>query len=86
VQGDITAPRVILEDGARFRGLVDMGDPSKSEKSADDRSALPSEKASATLKAKESGSGGTSKSSGNSGKIVSEAKSAETETAKVAVS
>jgi cytoskeletal protein CcmA (bactofilin family) len=26
VQGDITAPRVVLEDGARFRGLVDMGD------------------------------------------------------------
>lgn len=26
VQGDITAPRVALEDGARFRGLVDMGD------------------------------------------------------------
>ena len=26
VQGDITAPRVVLENGARFRGLVDMGD------------------------------------------------------------
>lgn len=26
VQGDITAPRVVLEDGARFRGGVDMGD------------------------------------------------------------
>lgn len=26
VQGDITAPRVILEDGASFRGGVDMGD------------------------------------------------------------
>lgn len=25
VQGDITAPRVVLEDGARFRGGVDMG-------------------------------------------------------------
>ena len=26
VQGDITAPRVVLEDGASFRGAVDMGD------------------------------------------------------------
>lgn len=25
VEGDITAPRVVLEDGARFRGGVDMG-------------------------------------------------------------
>jgi cytoskeletal protein CcmA (bactofilin family) len=29
VQGDIKAPRVVLEDGATFRGLVDMGAPSK---------------------------------------------------------
>ena len=26
VQGDIIAPRLVLEDGARFRGGVDMGD------------------------------------------------------------
>lgn len=26
VQGDLTAPRVVLEDGASFRGLVDMGE------------------------------------------------------------
>ena len=26
VQGDITAPRVVLEDGARFRGGVDMSE------------------------------------------------------------
>jgi cytoskeletal protein CcmA (bactofilin family) len=26
VKGDITAPRVVLENGARFRGLVDMGE------------------------------------------------------------
>jgi cytoskeletal protein CcmA (bactofilin family) len=26
VQGNITAPRVVLEDGARFRGSVDMGE------------------------------------------------------------
>ena len=29
VQGDIKAPRVVLEDGASFRGMVDMGDPSQ---------------------------------------------------------
>jgi cytoskeletal protein CcmA (bactofilin family) len=27
VEGDIRAPRLVLEDGARFRGGVDMGDP-----------------------------------------------------------
>jgi cytoskeletal protein CcmA (bactofilin family) len=27
VEGDITAPRVVLEDGAQFRGGVDMGEP-----------------------------------------------------------
>jgi cytoskeletal protein CcmA (bactofilin family) len=27
VQGDLKAPRVVLEDGATFRGLVDMGAP-----------------------------------------------------------
>lgn len=27
VRGDIKAPRVVLEDGATFRGLVDMGTP-----------------------------------------------------------
>jgi len=26
VQGDITSPRIIIEDGARFRGGVDMGE------------------------------------------------------------
>jgi cytoskeletal protein CcmA (bactofilin family) len=27
VRGDLTAPKVMLENGARFRGLVDMGEP-----------------------------------------------------------
>ena len=31
VLGDLTAPRVVLEDGATFRGLVDMADPIKKE-------------------------------------------------------
>lgn len=30
VLGDIKAPRVVLEDGATFRGLVDMGAPARS--------------------------------------------------------
>jgi cytoskeletal protein CcmA (bactofilin family) len=29
VEGDIVAPRVVLEDGARFRGSVDMGERSE---------------------------------------------------------
>lgn len=29
VEGDITAPRVVLEDGASFRGGVEMGEPSE---------------------------------------------------------
>ena len=36
VQGDVKAPRVVLEDGASFRGLVDMGAaPGASETSAE---------------------------------------------------
>lgn len=34
VHGDITAPRVVLEDGARFRGGVDMGEPKPRSNSA----------------------------------------------------
>lgn len=35
VQGDITAPRVVLEDGANFRGLVDMSEPTRRETTSD---------------------------------------------------
>lgn len=45
VEGDISAPRVVLEDGATFRGLVDMGDPSRGEKKAGE--AAPTSKGSA---------------------------------------
>ena len=31
VQGDLAAPRIVLENGATFRGLVDMGEPSAKE-------------------------------------------------------
>lgn len=43
VQGDIKAPRVVLEDGATFRGLVDMGAAPTGVKAAE---ATKSEKAS----------------------------------------
>lgn len=29
VAGDVTAPRVVLEDGATFRGRIDMGEPAR---------------------------------------------------------
>jgi cytoskeletal protein CcmA (bactofilin family) len=34
VQGDIAAPRVVLEDGGTFRGGIDMGDPAPKAKPA----------------------------------------------------
>jgi cytoskeletal protein CcmA (bactofilin family) len=37
VEGDISAPRVVVEDGANFRGLVDMGEPPDEEKEDKDR-------------------------------------------------
>jgi cytoskeletal protein CcmA (bactofilin family) len=44
VKGDIKAPRVVLEDGATFRGLVDMGMPrtKADEKAADGKVATSS--------------------------------------------
>jgi cytoskeletal protein CcmA (bactofilin family) len=35
VKGDIVAPRVVLEDGARFRGGIDMGEESPRDKGGD---------------------------------------------------
>jgi cytoskeletal protein CcmA (bactofilin family) len=62
VKGDIKAPRVVLEDGATFRGLVDMGaPPTKSDE----------ERASSGSKAKDASSskGATSSAAGgDSGK------------------
>jgi cytoskeletal protein CcmA (bactofilin family) len=37
VEGDLVAPRVVLEDGAQFRGGVDMGDPDRSDPSGNRR-------------------------------------------------
>ena len=39
VQGDISAPRVVVEDGANFRGLVDMGEATDAGKRAGDQAA-----------------------------------------------
>jgi cytoskeletal protein CcmA (bactofilin family) len=83
VQGDITAPRVVLEDGASFRGLVDMGDPTDREKSAVDGSSLQTSKASATPNVKPSDNGGTSM---GWEKKPAGTKRAEPETGKVTVS
>lgn len=60
VEGDITAPRVVLEDGARFRGLVDMGEGDKGKGS--DPSTSPEKK-----KGEASSSGSTDSSSRSSG-------------------
>ena len=32
VKGDLISPRIIISDGARFKGSVDMGKPNESEK------------------------------------------------------
>jgi cytoskeletal protein CcmA (bactofilin family) len=58
VKGDIKAPRVVLEDGATFRGLVDMGAPKK----AEDKSSAEEKTANGAASAKSGGSG-----SGSSG-------------------
>lgn len=69
VEGDITAPRVVLEDGARFRGGVDMGEASK--KSRDEGKA-GSSGAKAKRKARTSaGSTAASGSGSQSGKDTS---------------
>lgn len=61
VEGDITAPRVVLEDGARFRGLVDMGEQARSSSS---RSAdTGRDRKSGGASESEKGSDGSAKSS-----------------------
>lgn len=44
VEGDITAPRVVLEDGASFRGLVEMKDPTGREERASGGSSVQTKK------------------------------------------
>lgn len=48
VQGDITAPRLVLEDGARFRGGVDMGETPAASSSGASSSAAQDKRPTAT--------------------------------------
>jgi cytoskeletal protein CcmA (bactofilin family) len=41
VQGNVTSPRVMLEDGGRFKGSIDMGGPAKGSPAAQPRPAAP---------------------------------------------
>lgn len=61
VEGDITAPRVVLEDGARFRGGIDMGD--LSDRKASSRSGASRSSGSAVTTPTSSGTKSTEKSS-----------------------
>jgi cytoskeletal protein CcmA (bactofilin family) len=60
VEGDITAPRVVLEDGANFRGGIDMGVQGKESGKADASSSQESGRDSGPTKSR-----GTSGASGN---------------------
>ena len=44
VEGDLTAPRVMMEDGATFRGGIDMGTPSAPSGPARARKAAPAQR------------------------------------------
>jgi len=56
VKGDIKAPRVVLEDGATFRGLVDMG--TAKAKSSDTDSKSASSPSAQTVSTSSGGAGG----------------------------
>lgn len=62
VEGDITAPRVILEDGARFRGLVDMGEASDRKGRGKDSSPSSARKDTSSSKPSALESGGSTSS------------------------
>jgi cytoskeletal protein CcmA (bactofilin family) len=85
VQGDIKAPRVVLEDGATFRGLVDMGSKPKesSESAKASTSAKATEKASDKAADKEEASdatdpNGPSRSSSSSSSTTTSGKARDT--------
>lgn len=75
VQGDITAPRVVLEDGATFRGGIDMGaPPSSGEKPAQrPSSSTVGEKPSVPARSPQAPSGAGSASKAESTETVSKA-------------
>lgn len=72
VKGDIKAPRVVLEDGATFRGLVDMGSPAKADEDRSRSSSAPDAKSSTSST---SGSGNGS-ADGSTSKSTAQSKSA----------
>jgi len=61
VQGDIKAPRVVLEDGATFRGMVDMGESSEEKKTG----ALPNSERKSSLSGTSSAGGTASTTKGS---------------------
>jgi cytoskeletal protein CcmA (bactofilin family) len=74
VQGDITAPRVVLEDGATFRGGIDMGATSTTGDKIAHRPSLVGEKTSEPVRSPQtplSGAGSAPKK--ESGETVSKA-------------
>jgi cytoskeletal protein CcmA (bactofilin family) len=62
VMGDISAPRVVLDDGASFRGLVDMGAAAEQDNPAGEELAVKG-----GLEAKPVAASGSTGKSGNSG-------------------
>ena len=59
VEGDLTAPRVMMEDGATFRGGIDMGTPSAPPGGARNRKAAPAPRAKGSQQKKAAASSGT---------------------------
>ena len=59
VEGDLTAPRVMMEDGATFRGGIDMGTPSAPSGGARARKTAPAPKAKGSQQKKAPASSGT---------------------------
>lgn len=75
VKGDIKAPRVVLEDGATFRGLVDMGSGGAKK---DDAAAKKGDAAARSASSSSTASSGSSSSPGStSGNGASEGKGAD---------
>lgn len=70
VMGDITAPRVVLEDGASFKGLVDMGEPAETSRSSSSKAksvgSTRTDSGNGKTEPESSASGGSSSSSSSS--------------------
>ena len=78
VKGDITAPRLVLEDGARFRGGVDMGEDADRTRSSSNTAQNQGKRpeavtASATDTARTSESSRSTESSAKAGESTSDA-------------